>query len=233
MSYMRASHRASVLLTLALAAGACTGAGATSSQSVTPTGTAPSPTGTSAAPTAATAAPTASHAATPAPTPTATPSVAVSACPFKPIGYPGGAVAMKAPSDRLVNVMARSGPTEDTLTFVFELKGPASPGGASPTLRVRESKPPFSYGGSGKSFDVKGDRYIEVVFDGMTIADTNGTEVFKGAPLELGKFTGLRDAVRYDNFEGVVGWIVGMSDPACATVGAGAANEIVLTVAHD
>jgi hypothetical protein len=129
--------------------------------------------------------------------------------------------------------MAKSGATSDTLTFVFDLKGPASPSGASPRLRVKEAKPPFSFAGSGASFDVKGDRYVQVVFDGMTIADPDGTEVFTGSPLELGKFTGLRDVVQYDDFEGVLGWIVGVSDPACITVGTGAPNEVVLSIAHN
>ena len=229
MFQMRATHRASVVVVLALAAGACTGAGAGASPSVVPTGTATSPAGTQSKASPTTPAPTTS----PTTSPTSKPSVAITACPFKPVGYPGGSAAIKAPSDRLVDVVAKSGSARDTLTFVFDLKGPASPSGTSPTLRVRESKPPFSYGGSGKSFDVKGDRYIEVVFDGVTIADANGTEVFKGGAFELGKFTGLRDAVQYDDFEGVLGWIVGVSDPACITVGAGAANEVVLSITHN
>ena len=232
MFQMRATHRASVVVVFALAVGACTGAGAGASPTA-PTGTATSPAGTQSNASPTTPARSVAPTASPTTSPTSKPSVAITACPFKPVGYPGGSAAIKAPSDRLVDVVAKSGSARDTLTFVFDLKGPASPSGTAPTLRVRESKPPFSYGGSGKSFDVKGDRYIEVVFDGMTIADPNGIEVFKGAPLELGKFTGLRDAVQYDNFEGVEGWIVGLSDPACVSVGAGASNEIVLSVAHD
>ena len=208
--------RASALVVLAFAIGACTGAGAGSS--------ATSPT-SPAASTAATAPATAT--ATPAP------SVAVTACPFGAIGYPGGAAALNAPSDRLVNVLAKAGPSVDTLTFVFELKGPASPSGTAPVVRIKEVKPPFSYSGSGKSFDVKGDRHLQVVFDGMTIADADGSAVFTGGPLDLGKFTGLRDAVQYDNFEGVQGWIVGMSDTVCASAAIGAPNEVVLTVAHN
>ena len=203
--------RASALVVLAFAIGACTGAGATPS--------AASPTAPATAPATATTTPT--------------PSVAVTACPFGAIGYPGGAAALKAPSDRLVNVLAKAGPSVDTLTFVFELKGPASPSGTAPVVRIKEVKPPFSYSGSGKSFDVKGDRHLQVVFDGMTIADADGSAVFTGGPLDLGKFTGLRDAVQYDNFEGVQGWIVGMSDTVCASAAIGAPNEVVLTVAHN
>ena len=207
--------RASALVVLAFAIGACTGAGATPS--------AASPTASPTAP------PTAPATATTAPAP----SVAVTACPFGAIGYPGGAAALKAPSDRLVNVLAKAGPNIDTLTFVFELKGPASPSGTAPVARIKEVKPPFSYSGSGKSFDVKGDRYLQVVFDGMTIADPDGSAVFTGGTLDLGKFTGLRDAVQYDNFEGVLGWIVGTSDTVCASVLTGAPNEVVLSVAHN
>ena len=210
--------RASALVVLAFAIGACTGAGA----GATPSATSPT---SPAASTAATAPATAT--ATPAP------SVAVTACPFGAIGYPGGAAALNAPSDRLVNVLAKAGPSVDTLTFVFELKGPASPSGTAPVVRIKEVKPPFSYSGSGKSFDVKGDRHLQLVFDGMTIADADGSAVFTGGPLDLGKFTGLRDAVQYDNFEGVQGWIVGMSDTVCASAAPGAPNEVVLTVAHN
>ena len=227
MSHLRLAPRASVLVAMALAVGACTGAGGTSTQSAGPTGPATTPTG--AAPVVPTA-PSASLLATPVST--ARPIVAIAACPFSPIGYPGGAAAMTVPSDRLLNMTAKSGSTEDTLTFAFDLTGPASPS-ASQTLRVRESKPPFSHAGSGMSFDVHGDRHLDVVFDGMTIADPDGTAVFTGAPLDLSTFAGLRDAVQYDAFEGVLGWVVGVSDPACVTVRAGAPNEIVLAIAHN
>jgi hypothetical protein len=200
---LRLRHLALGLCSLAILAG-CVSSGATSAE---PSASA-SAAAVSASPTGATATTQPSRAA---PSPTATPGQA-SASP--------GACTLPAPgplaSDTLVDATLERTASGARLVFTFGSRPPEAV--AQPTLVVSFDEPPFTKAASGQPFTVNGDRFLQVRMDGMVIGHPNGSPVYEGQRnLRLAGST-IPQAVLYDDFEGVVGWIVGLDGPGCPTV---------------
>lgn len=137
--------------------------------------------------------------ATVAPTPAGTPSG--SGCP----PYPESSGAW--PSDRLTGLGTGAGVGGvDVLEFVF---GPPSRPGASAIVTTRETRPPFSMGGSGEPVDVDGSTFYEFRFEGMLLADELGNPTYTGSRDLLTDLSGIRHVVVVDAFEGVMAFVIG------------------------
>lgn len=116
----------------------------------------------------------------------------------------------------LRDVSVKSGFGIDRITFTFGPPGP-QPGG-HPTGEVRPVRPPFSFAGSGASVDIEGHRFIAVTFRNTTIADDAGNPVYVGPDRLEPKAPAVRELRLLDNFEGVMGWVVGIDGPGCVRV---------------
>lgn len=156
-------------------------------------------------------------------TPIASPSAA-GACPVVP--QTGG----QLPSDRIIDLQVAAGATADTLTFVF---GPASLGGKVGAARgsLDAAQPPYAQAGSGAAVEVIGAHVIRVRFDGMSLQNDAGEEIYKGQAEIKPSFPALRDAVVFDSSEGVIAWYIGYDGTGCVTL-ARSGTRLTVTIAH-
>lgn len=184
-----------------------------------------SPAPSTAPPTAPPASPAATPVATASgePSPTVVPTSAFTTCDL-PTWHD------TLPSGRLANVHVATAPGLDTAVFQF------APGGDNPGIPVGDitiAKPPFSQASSGQAMSVEGDHFLQVRFDKMDIVDAAGNDIYSGLRDIKPGFSALRQVVEFDEFEGVVGWYVGLTGPTCASVATDAAAlTITLRVAH-
>lgn len=133
------------------------------------------------------------------------------------------------PSDRLVDLAISSTPTHDLLTFVFAPSSPSPAGPARGTLEA--AKPPFSFAGSGQTFDLLGQHAVQLRFSGMTLANETGEATYHGPTDAKPDLTVLREAIEYDASEGIVGWYVGYDGAGCVTL-ARQGNDVTVMIAH-
>jgi hypothetical protein len=130
-------------------------------------------------------------------------------------GCPTAVQAGAVPSDRLVDLAVETGLGVDRITFRF---GAPSGNSASPTGELRPVAPPFSEAGSGAPVTIAGDRFVSIVFRGMTVADEAGNAVYTG-PMDLKPVAPAIQELRLlDNFEGHLGWVAGIRGPGCVRV---------------
>jgi hypothetical protein len=130
-------------------------------------------------------------------------------------GCPTAVQAGAVPSDRLVDLAVEPGLGVDRITFRF---GAPSGHSASPTGELRPVAPPFSEAGSGAPLTIAGDRFVSIVFRGMTVADEAGSAVYTG-PMDLKPVAPAIQELRLlDNFEGHLGWVAGIRGPGCVRV---------------
>ncbi len=149
---------------------------------------------------------------------------AASACAVVP--QTGG----QLPSDRITDLQVATGATADTLTFVF---GPASLGGQAGAARgsLDAAQPPYTQAGSGAAIDVIGEHVIRVRFDGMSLQNDAGEEIYKGQAEIKPSFPALRDAVVFDSSEGVIAWYIGYDGTGCVAL-VRSRNRLTITIAH-
>jgi hypothetical protein len=130
-------------------------------------------------------------------------------------GCPTVIQAGAVPSDRLIDMAVESGLGVDRVTFTF---GPPSGNSAAPTGELRPVAPPFAEGASGAPVTIAGDRFVSIVFRGMTVSDESGNAVYKG-PMDLKPIAPAIQELRLlDNFEGHLGWVAGIRGPGCVRV---------------
>ena len=182
------------------------------------------PSSSSAAPTPATSMPIASPSSLPSPA-GSTPSSPVASGSACSVVTQTGTL----PSDRLVDLVISSTTTHDVLTFVFEPSQPSPAGTPRGTLEA--AGPPFSFAGSGQTFELLGQHAIQLRFSGMTLADESGTATFHGPTHVRPALPALREAIQYDASEGIVGWDVGYDGPGCVTL-ARDGYDVIVTIAH-
>jgi hypothetical protein len=72
--------------------------------------------------------------------------------------------------------------------------------------------------GSGQPFTVQGERFLKVRMDGMVVGHPDGSPVYEGQRVLRLQGGTIPQAVLFDDFEGVVGWIVGLEGPGCPTI---------------
>jgi hypothetical protein len=159
-------------------------------------------------------APTAQSAAI-GPSAPATQAASASSAPEAIQGCPTAVQAGAVPSDRLIDMTVESGLGVDRITFTF---GQPSGNSAAPTGELRPAAPPFSEAGSGAPVTIAGDRFVSIVFRGMTVADEAGKAVYRG-PMDLRPIGPAIQQLRLlDNFEGHLGWVAGIRGPGCVRV---------------
>ena len=91
-------------------------------------------------------------------------------------GCPTMVQAGAVPSDRLIDMTVESSLGMDRVTFTF---GPPSGNSAAPTGELRPVAPPFAEGASGAPVTIAGDRFVSIIFRGMTVSDESGNAVYK------------------------------------------------------
>jgi hypothetical protein len=183
----------------------------------------PSPAPSSAPPASPSPSPAASASASAAASPSVAPSVSFAACDL-PTWH------KTLPSGRLVKVEAATAAGLDTLTFQFAAGGD-NPG--TPTGDITIAKPPFTEGSSGQAMTVEGDQVLQVRFDKMDIVDAAGKVIYAGEGDLKPGFPALREAVMFDESEGVVGWYVGLSGPTCVSIASDPTGlAVTLRIAH-
>jgi hypothetical protein len=130
-------------------------------------------------------------------------------------GCPTMVQAGAVPSDRLIDMTVESSLGMDRVTFTF---GPPSGNSAAPTGELRPVAPPFAEGASGAPVTIAGDRFVSIIFRGMTVSDESGNAVYRG-PMDLMPIAPAIQELRLlDNFEGNLGWVAGIRGPGCVRV---------------
>jgi hypothetical protein len=171
-----------------------------------------------------TASPVPSLTAVPTTSPTASPAVNPSAratAPSSPAASTAACAplppATALPSDRLTDVQVVRGDTTDGLRFLFgdpSLPGPPSP----PTGTLTVAKRPYTNAGSGAPIAVQGEHVLQLAFKGMSLQNDAGQPTYGGPREVKPDLSVMRDAVIYDESEGVLGWYVGYDGPGCVTL---------------
>lgn len=131
-------------------------------------------------------------------------------------------------SDRLIDLDVSSGVSADLIVFRF---GPPTSLGLEPKGRLREVHPPFVEGASGLPLEVPGERFVEIVFEGMFLYDETGTPTFGGERRVEPTFAGLAAVVNAEEFEGYSTWIVGFRGPGCVELDLTGGN-LTVAVSH-
>jgi hypothetical protein len=130
-------------------------------------------------------------------------------------GCPTMVQAGAVPSDQLIDMAVDVGLGVDRVTFTF---GPPTGNSAAPTGELRPVAPPFAEGASGAPVTIAGDRFVSIIFRGMTVSDESGNAVYKG-PMDLKPIAPAIQELRLlDNFEGHLGWVAGIRGPGCVRV---------------
>lgn len=99
----------------------------------------------------------------------------------------------------------------DRVTFTFK--------NTAPGYRVAYVQPPFHEDGSGKTVAVDGSAFVQVRMEpasGFDLATGEGVLVYKGPKRISGADAGtsvVQDVVRTGDFEAVLTWTIGLSDP--------------------
>jgi hypothetical protein len=145
----------------------------------------------------------------------ATMAASPSADPVRIEGCPTSAQAGAVPSDRILDVTVEPGVGVDRITFSF---GSPSGQSATPTGELRPARPPFSEAGSGSPVTIAGDRFVSIVFQGMTVADDAGNAIYRGSADLKPIAPAIQEVRLLDNFEGHLGWVAGIRGPGCVRV---------------
>lgn len=138
---------------------------------------------------------------------------------------------VRPPTDRLLDIIVKANASADLVRFVFgeaSLEG----SGGTPTAVLQRAKRPYTQAGSGKPIAVLGKRVAQLRFDHMSNMNDIGEPTYQGPPEVQPKLPTLRDAVQFDDSEGVVGWYVGFDGPGCATLSV-RGNEVIVTIDHE
>jgi hypothetical protein len=130
------------------------------------------------------------------------------------------------PSNRLTSVSVTGEAGFDRVAF--ELGPSGVGGGATPGLIADPVAPPFVEGASGRPLAVAGDRFIELTFRDMIVADEQGNPTLTGPTRLTPDGSAVVEVVQAEAFEGVVRWIIGAREPGCARVALDTAAKRVL-----
>lgn len=171
-------------------------------------------------------APSASASEAPSATPTATaaptPAPSAEACAVEP-------QEGLLPSDRVVAVEVATSPEADFVTFVFEA-GSLTPAGP-PRGELTVAEPPFTFGPSGLPIDLAGDHALQVRFSGMSLSNDVGEPTFTGDPDITVDYPALKQAIMYDESEGIAAWYIGYDGTGCVNL-LRDGDDVVVSIAH-
>lgn len=160
--------------------------------------------------------------ATPIVTAAPTPSPSAEACVVQP-------QEGLLPSDRVVAVEVATSPAADFVTFVFEA-GSLTPAGP-PRGELTVAEPPFTYGSSGLPIDLAGDHALQVRFSGMSLSNDVGEPTYTGDRDIRVDFPALRQAIMYDESEGIAAWYIGYDGTGCVNL-LREGDAVVVSIAH-
>ncbi len=149
--------------------------------------------------------------------------VSATASPVSPPSIPGAQFScpvqmmpLVPPGNRLTRVSVDAEEGFDRVTFSF---GQGSTGsGARPGAIVRPAEPPFVEGASGLPLAVEGERFIELMFRDMVVADEQGSPTYVGRTPIVPGTPAVQEVVQAEAFEGVAAWLIGVRAPGCARV---------------
>ncbi len=133
------------------------------------------------------------------------------------------------PSDRVVAVEVATSPAADFVTFVFEA-GSLTPAGP-PRGELTVAEPPFTYGSSGLPIDLAGDHALQVRFSGMSLSNDVGEPTYTGDRDIRVDFPALRQAIMYDESEGIAAWYIGYDGTGCVNL-LREGDAVVVSIAH-
>jgi len=156
------------------------------------------------------------------PSPSASASASAAACAVTP-------QTGLLPSDRLVSIDVATSATVDFVTFVFD-NGSLSPAGP-PRGDLTVAKPPFTYGSSGLPINLHGQHALQVRFSGMSLSNDAGEPTFTGDPDVIVDYPALKQAIQYDESEGISAWYIGYDGTACVGL-VRDGSDILITIAH-
>lgn len=168
------------------------------------------------------ASPSEAPTATPTATTVATPSPSAEACVVQP-------QEGLLPSDRVVSVEVATSPEADFVTFVFE-PGSLTPAGP-PRGDLTVAEPPFTFGSSGLPIDLAGDHALQVRFSGMSLSNDVGEPTFTGDPDITVDYPALKQAIMYDESEGIAAWYIGYDGTGCINL-LRDGDDVVVSIAH-
>lgn len=160
--------------------------------------------------------------ATPTATPAPTPAPSAEACAVEP-------QEGLLPSDRVVAVEVATSPEADFVTFVFE-PGSLTPAGP-PRGELTVAEPPFTFGPSGLPIDLAGDHALQVRFSGMSLSNDVGEPTFTGDPDITVDYPALKQAIMYDESEGIAAWYIGYDGTGCVNL-LRDGDDVVVSIAH-
>jgi len=135
-------------------------------------------------------------------------------------------LALTAPSNRLTGVSVTGETGFDRVAIQFGPSGIGS--GATPGLIASSVTPPFVEGASGLPLSVGGDRFLDLTFRDMIVADDGGTPTLSGPARLTADGSAVVEAVQAEAFEGVVRWIIGVREPGCGRVTVDAPGSRIL-----
>jgi hypothetical protein len=144
-------------------------------------------------------------------TPTAPGATATSTPPFEGTRGPveqAGAVA--PPMPLLMHVRTGEHEGYDRITFEFE--------GERPGYRVEYVQPPITQDPSDLPVEVAGDAFLRIRLESAAAHDDSGNPTFAQMELTPG-YTTLLEAEQIGDFEGVVNWVLGLSEEVDFRVG--------------
>jgi hypothetical protein len=170
--------------------------------------------------------PSASASEAPSATPTAT-AVATSTPPAEACAVEPQEGLL--PSDRVVAVEVATSPEADFVTFVFE-PGSLTPAGP-PRGDLTVAEPPFTFGPSGLPIDLAGDNALQVRFSGMSLSNDVGEPTFTGDPDITVDYPALKQAIMYDESEGIAAWYIGYDGTGCVNL-LRDGDDVVVSIAH-
>jgi hypothetical protein len=132
-------------------------------------------------------------------------------------------------SDRVVSVEVSTSATMDFVTFVFDTGSPSPAGPPRGDLSV--ARPPFTFASSGLPIDLQGQHALQVRFSQMSLSNDAGEPTFTGDPNVQVDFPALRQAIMYDESEGIAAWYIGYDGTGCVNL-VKDGLDIVVTIAH-
>lgn len=140
-----------------------------------------------------------------------------------PTASPTSAVCLPAPtafvppSNRLVGIVLNHDAGLDQVVLQFGL--PAPNGSlTAPGAIIGTADPPFTEGASGRALPVEGDVFVTVLLRDMVVADDAGNATYVGST-DIRPADGVvREVVQAEAFEGVIHWLIGVTEPGCYAV---------------
>lgn len=149
----------------------------------------------------------------------ATPTPAITPCALS-------SQAVDVASDNLINTTFAVGPSDDTVSFVFDPGSKPRPQGPA-KLELSETTPPFYKGESSETIDILGARYLLLRFSGMTVESYTGATTLDTADTS----DALRQVVLTDASEGILTFVVGFDSLSCPNLTT-SAERIDLVLPH-